>query len=495
MRRLRRTAALLLVVVLGVLSASPAVVAQSAPVTFLDGGMVSDFPSSVTFFASVDTELDIEDVRVRFGVGPSEKNRYSYLDLDRGGSLVEGELEWTFHTSERYIPPGATVRFHFEVLDTDGGEHLSDEYEVVMHDARYEWEVEESGPLRIFYHGPVRSRAEQLSDAGVELLELMQPVTGGETDTPITVTLYNNNAEMVGAVQRRSATTSRELVTQGQAFHRESVVLVLAGRRDIGTLTHELTHILVGRAAGNTTLVPLWLNEGLAEYGNLDQGLSYQYYLEWAVDTDRLRPFSNLNRFPGDPNMNLVAYGQSRSFIEYLIETYGGEKIAEVLAHIGEENTADTAFQTVFGKSILTLENEWRYAMGADEYVPPRQFAAPATSTPVPTAVPATIPTSTPTPEPTATSTPTATPEPEVALATSPTAGDASSDPAAVEPTAVEAAGSQDPAATNDDDADGGSGGGSCSAPGDSGHLEAVSLVWIGGVLWLVGLAARRRRT
>ena len=451
---------------------------QSEPVRFVDAGLVSNFPESIKFHASIDTELEVEDIRVRFGVGHGDKNRYNYLDLDRGqGSLINGELDWMFNTTGRYIPPGSIVQFHFEVLDAGGNEHLSNNYETIMHDARYEWDEVDSGSIKVYYHGPVETRATRLAEAGAQLLDLMQPITGGETETPIAVTLYNNNAEMIGAVQGRSATTSRELITEGQAFHDESVVLVLAGTRDIGTLTHELTHILVGRAAGGTSaLVPLWLNEGLAEYGNLDQGLSYQYYLEWAVDTGRLKPFSSLSSFPGEPSLNLVAYGQSRSFVAHLIEEYGGTKIAEVLASIREGNNGETAIRTVYGEPLLDLENEWRYKLGADEYVPPRSFAAPATATPEPTPAPVVQPTATPTPmpepapvedtptveveEPAEVVEPTATPEPTVAQTEA-------------EPTPV-------PEETS---------GGTCGAPANDGRMDASAIVL---AVMLAGLAGYR---
>ena len=460
----------------------------SDAVRFVDAGLESNFPTSLRFHAQVETDLEVEDIRVRFGVGHGEKNRYNYLDLDRstvgGGTLIDGELEWSFNITGRYIPPGSVIRFHFEVLDADGNEHVSDEFHTVMHDARYEWEEVASGPLKVLYHGPVETRALRLAEAGIELLELMQPITGGETETPITVTMYNNNAEMIGAVQTRSAATSRELITEGQAFHDESVVLVLVGSRDIGTLTHELTHILVGRAAGGTSaLVPLWFNEGLAEYGNLDQGLSYQYYLEWAVDTGRLKPFASLSSFPGEPSLNLVAYGQSRSFVSYLIEEYGGDKIAEVLAEIRDGSNGDTAIRTVYGDNLLALENAWRYDLGADEYVPPRISAAPqATATPIPTVAPiqqqatsTPIPTLTPLLLPT----PAATATPEVVVQPTDT-------PEPAPPTAPPAVATAEPEATAIPET---SGSGSCGAPARDGRVEAGSVAL---VLGLLGFAAAR---
>ena len=399
---------------------------QESPVRFLDGGLESNFPEDIRFYTSFETDVEIDDVRVRFTTGPATTGQYDYLDLtERSESLIDGELIWRVNTSARYLPPGTTVDFVFEAIDEDGNEYLSEQYSQMVLDARYEWDVVSRGPIHIYYHGPVQVRAERLAEAAKESMELMGPITGSEIETPTVVTLYNNNAEMIGAVSARSATISRELITEGQAFYDHSVVLVLSGNRDIGTLTHELTHILVGRAAGGSNaLVPLWLNEGLAEFGNLDKGLSYVYYLDWAVDTNRLIPFTRLQSFPGEPNMVIVSYGQSRNFVEYLIETYGPEKIAETIASIAEGRSGDIAIRNVYGKTVQQLDNEWRAKIGADPYVPPTPTPTPEdestetseykllTLTPVKGGISVGETGSEPTPEPTKTPTPIPTAEP-----------------------------------------------------------------------------------
>ena len=449
--------------------------AQDPPVRFLDGGLESNFPKDIRFYTSFETDIEIDDVRVRFTTGPATTGQYDYLDLtERSESLIDGELLWRVNTSARYLPPGTTVDFVFEAIDKEGNEYLSEQYSQMVFDARYEWDIVSRGPIHVYYHGPVQVRAERLAEAAEESMELMGPIIGSEIETPIIVTLYNNNAEMIGAVSARSATISRELITEGQAFYDHSVVLVLSGNRDIGTLTHELTHILVGRAAsGSNALVPLWLNEGLAEYGNLDKGLSYVYFLDWAVDTNRLIPFTRLQSFPGDPNMVIVSYGQSRNFVEYLIETYGPEKIAETIASIAEGRSGDIAIRNVYGKTVQQLDNEWRADIGADPYVPPTPTSIPETEeaetsgyklltlTPVEGGIAVGETGTEPTPEPIKTPippTPTAepTPEPETM----------------VKPTAVEGTPSE-PATEADTPKEGSiSSGGLCNSNGN-GPLEA----------------------
>ncbi len=473
-------------------------VGQSEPVRFLDGGMESNFPESIRFYVSFETDVEVEDVRVRFSTGPETTGQYDYLDIEeRSGALMDGELEWRVNTSPRYMPPGTTIDFVFEAIDVEGNEYVSKQYSQMMLDSRFEWDVVSRGPIFVYYHGPVQVRAERLAEAAKESMELMGPITGSEIETPIIVTLYNNNAEMIGAVSARSATISRELITEGQAFYDHSVVLVLSGNRDIGTLTHELTHILVGRAAqGSNALVPLWLNEGLAEYGNLDKGLSYVYYLDWAVDTNRLIPFSRLQTFPGEPNMVIVSYGQSRNFVEYLIETYGAEKIAETLASIAEGRSGDIAIRNIYGKTVQQLDNEWRESIGADPYVPPTPTPTPegsdsgATSeyklltlTPVKGGITVGDAGTSPTPEPTNTpipATPTTEPteEPEVEVIVKATATE---EPARE----AEAAGEKPPEEPT-------SSGGLCNSNGD-GPLEASALL-IAGLLGAFLLARRVRR-
>ncbi|HCI85415.1 MAG TPA: hypothetical protein DHV68_01085 [Dehalococcoidia bacterium] len=358
-----------------------------SPITVVAYSAESQFPEGMTFTVDLESELRIDDVRVTFEIGDRGSKQYSYLELDQTSRpLINGELFHRTNSRDRYVPPGTSIKYWFEITDENGDTLITEPDTFRFDDARFEWEEVTLGPVTILYHGPVKTRAERLAEAAVESLEIMGPVTGADIESPITMTLYNNNAEMIEAVASRSLATSRELITEGQAFDRESVVLVLAGRSDIGTATHEMTHILVARAANSSGAVPLWLNEGLAEYGNLDKTVSYERFLEWAEGTDRLIPLKSLRSFPGDPNLTLVAYGQGRSSVKYMIDEYGEEKMANLLATLGTGVSIDGALNSVYGFGIDELENLWRDSIGADPYVEP---------TPGPTPTPAAEPTPT----------------------------------------------------------------------------------------------------
>lgn len=382
---LSRARFLALLVVAGLVSLSGMTTnasAQSAEaVNVISWSAESQFPEGLTFKLAAESDLRLDDVRVTFEIGDRGSTQYAYLELDQTTRpLINGELFYRTNSRGRYIPPGTMIRYWFEITDENGDSYLTEPELWRFDDARFEWDEVTLGAVTILYHGPVRTRAERLAEAAVESLELMGRVTGADTETPIIMTLYNNNAEMIGAVVSRSLATSRELITEGQAFDSESVVLVLAGRSDIGTATHEMTHILTARAAGSSGAIPLWLNEGLAEYGNLDKTVSYERFLEWAVGTDRLIPFKSLISFPGDPNLTLVAYGQGRSAIKFIIDDYGEEKMAQLLATLGTGIGIDASLEVVYGFNLFEFENLWRDSIGADAYVESTRAPSPTPS-------------------------------------------------------------------------------------------------------------------
>jgi hypothetical protein len=440
----------------------------------------TQFPEGMTFKLDIESDLRIDDVRVTFEIGQRGTTTYAYLDLDQTSRpLINGELFHRTNTRDRYIPPGTIIRYWFEITDENGDSHLTEPVSWRYDDARFEWEEVTLGAVTILYHGPVRVRAERLAEAAVESLELMGRVTGSETETPIIMTLYNNNAEMIEAVVARSLATSRELITEGQAFDSESVVLVLAGRSDIGTATHEMTHILVARAAGSSGSVPLWLNEGLAEYGNLDKTVSYERFLEWAIGTDRLILLKSLRSFPGDPNLTLVAYGQGRSAVKYMIDEYGEEKMAELLTTLGTGIGISNALDVVYGFDIDEFENIWRDSIGADEYVAPTPGPTPTPAAePTPAYKLLTLPPESSSSEAAEDAEPTEPPEPTT-LPVVPDATDTEVD----EP--VDTDGSESTA----DDSESETSSGTCSAP-STGSIDGTSGAWL---LAIVGLAAGNR--
>ena len=326
-----------------------------------------DFPEKITFLFTGTTKKKIDDIKVNFKTGDRKTLQYGYMDFETNDNKVSGVMDFRINTTNGYIPPGSTITWNIIVYFEDGSQFSSENNEFIMLDTRFDdWDSIEGEYITIYYRYS-KSRAKTLLEECEFLIKDMEAIVG-KTEDKIALTLYNNYAEMIEAVRSKSKTSDRELITAGQAFDESSVVLVLAGRSDIGTATHEIMHILVGRATDGSINLPLWLNEGLAEYANRDKTVSYDLYLEWGIGTNQLKPLSQLRTFPGDPKLTLVSYGQSRSVVRYMIDNYGQEKMYILLNNLSQGMTIDEALLDSYGFELSTLDSNWRESIGAGPY-------------------------------------------------------------------------------------------------------------------------------
>ena len=382
-KNLSRTAlrALAFAAVAAVAFSSVPAVAEEPAIRIASSDVTSEFPEGFRIKVRADAEAEVSFIAVRVKIGQQRRGAYDYLCQDRpseeceatADGIVEGEMLWRTNTGARYVPPGTVITYNFEVEDANGNFLETEQEEFIYHDARFEWEEVSEGPIAVAYHGPVAARAELIRDAMIDTLNVMGPILGADTTTPIRVTMYNNTREMLQALPPGSTTIRRELVTEGQAFSEVGTLLVLGGgRMAAGTASHEVTHILVHR--GGTSVfrgIPSWLNEGLAEFGNVDPGYSYEIALEFAVATKRLLPVMFMETLPGDPEDVIIFYGQARSIIRFMIDEFGASRMTELMAELQGGTNMDDAMLGVYGHDRLSMDTLWRQSIGAEPYVPP----------------------------------------------------------------------------------------------------------------------------
>ena len=469
--------------------------AQS-PFRLVSSSVTSEFPDGIRFKVKVAGDEEIASLAVRFRIGQATTGSYDYLD-DETAALDDFELFWRTNSTSRYIPPGTIITYNFEIEGVGGSRVDTEPQQFIYKDVRFDWSEVTEGPVTVAYHGPVKSRAEKVLSAIVETLAHIGPILGADIDEPIRVTMYNNVKEMLEALPPGSATIRRELITEGQAFTEVGTLLVLgSGRLARGTASHEVTHILVHRAGDSFVGgVPSWLNEGLAEYGNVEPGYSYDIALDFAIAVDRMMPITSMRAIPGNPEQTIIFYGEASAIVQYMIGRFGPDKMTELMATMKSGKNVDVALQETYGLDRLTLENQWRAFIGAPAFVPvsrgralptaiPRPELSLFSSTPQPlvaevvadTPMPTPVPQDTPTPPPAASLTPSPTPEP------SPTP--------APEPTEVPAAGGSQPPTVGDtesspDHSD--EGGGACTAPRHGGpmSMDMSFVALVAGIAWL----------
>lgn len=130
------------------------------------------------------------------------------------------------------------------------------------------------------------------------------------------------------------------------------------------TLKHELCHLLLHRHIAGTRL-PSWLDEGVAQW--ISDGMSEMVFpgresvLTRAVLTGRLFRMESLTYgFPQDPQGLALAYEQSRSFVNYIVQRYGKNGILTILESMRKGADYRDAIRMSLRASLHELEDEWR---------------------------------------------------------------------------------------------------------------------------------------
>ena len=362
-------------------------------------GAESQFPDGVRFFIQASSPDEIVDIRVTFKkLGQTSRSSYRVLEFSQN-KVVDGETLMRSGSGGEYIPPGTRIEYSFEIQDSGGRELRTDAQVFIYLDTRFEWGTVTDGLITVFYQGEgMADRAQTMLEIAGATLDRMRPVLGIDPKDPLHIVTYDNYRDMSGALPFRSRATAEQLITQGMAFKEERVLLVLGqGSSFEGTTSHEFTHLLVADAAGRADgRVPAWLNEGLAEYGNVENSDDYDRSLRRAIEEDKLRPLWHLNTFSGTPSEIILSYGEGKSVVEYLIATYGEAQMVELIQGIKRTFDIDKALEMAYGFDQYGLDSEWRLFLGVEPLPRPEPRQPRVAVTPEPT--PAPTPTATPVP-------------------------------------------------------------------------------------------------
>jgi hypothetical protein len=107
--------------------------------------------------------------------------------------------------------------------------------------------------------------------------------------------------------------------------------------------------------------LPTWLNEGLALFAEGELRSDMATTLSSAVKRDRLDSVQSLSSsFPADTAGATLAYAESYSLVDYLLDHKGGkENMLDLLGAIRDGSGYVEALQSVYGLSIAELDLQW----------------------------------------------------------------------------------------------------------------------------------------
>lgn len=344
-----------------------------------------NLPENLVFRLAAQSETAINQVVLRYRTNArlcQEVNGEIRPNFDPGQE-IEAEWEWDFQRTGT-LPPGAQLSWQWELTDRNGQKTTTAWQEIIVQDRRHRWRQLQDGLLTLQWYERSEAEARKLLGFARKGLEKLQADTGVQPSSQVWITIYPDYASL-----QEYLALSTEW-TGGRAYPEYNSILLgvpddaLAWAEE--ALPHELAHLVVAEQTFNClgTYLPVWLNEGLAVNVEGDIPPEEKDIVLQALKSGKLPGLASLsNSFSPYPDEANRSYTQSGMVVQFLVDTYGSEKLGQVLQEVKRGQTVDEALQSIYGLNTASLDAAWRRSLGFA--MPTPAPTHPVSRTPIPT--------------------------------------------------------------------------------------------------------------
>jgi len=347
------------------------------------------FPTGATFQAEFKAGANITSAVLEYGTDQLTCGTVVAKAFPTLTPAADVKVEWTWQMQQSgSLPPGASIWWQWQVQDASGTQFTSPRQTIIWLDSLHSWQEISGGNINLHYYNGGQDFGQALHDAAATALVRLSQDVGLSPKKPVDVYIYATTQDMKDAILYEPAWTGG-LVIPGYDI---VIIGVSTDQLDWGKSTeaHELTHVLVGDLTFTCLgSIPTWLDEGLAMYGQGGPEPDQVTLFDQAKAADQLPALRSLaGGFPEDSARANLAYAESYSVINFLIQTDGRDKMNALLIALRDGATIDEALQSVYGFDTDGLENAWRLSIG----VAPRAGSSNPTPVPTATQVPTIVP-------------------------------------------------------------------------------------------------------
>ena len=323
----------------------------------------SDFPNGFVFNMTVEAAAGLDEVRLVYEIAP-DGVRATAVPACTEGQIASCRFELGANARTLLIP-GAEVTYFWRI--TSGGMTTdTDPQLIVYEDTRFDWQTVTEGNLTVWYYSGDEDEARAVLAAGRDTLDRIGALLRTTVDFPVKILYYDTARDMQAAIISNNA---EGVITRGEVVYSDTAMV--SADSAAGDITrHEVTHIVVRQAIDGPFGLPDWLNEGTAVYSQIQPLGGQQSALDLAIQNNQVLSVRSLSSASSGAIASRVSlfYGQSFALVDFLIETYGEQKFADLFAAFKEGDTTAGALEQVYGFDQDGLENEWRASVG----LPPR---------------------------------------------------------------------------------------------------------------------------
>jgi hypothetical protein len=258
------------------------------------------------------------------------------------------------------MPPGSSLEYWWQVEDANGSKMETAPITVQFDDTRYEWRSLTERKVTLYWYSGDDSFARELMAAAQDALDRLAEDTGAELEKPAKLYIYASTNDLMGAMIEPQEWTG------GVAYTRYGIMAIGISSNNIDwgkrAIAHELTHLVIHQMTLNPyNSLPVWLDEGLAMRTEGELGAEFTSSLEEAIDEDSLISVQSLcSPFSAYTEKAVLSYAQSYSLVDFLITSYGRDKMLALLNIFREGSGYDAALEEVYGFDMDGLDSLWR---------------------------------------------------------------------------------------------------------------------------------------
>ena len=365
--------------------AAPGWAQAQGEIAVLSSSYENRFPEELVFRLEAESSAKIEKITLFYAIKGEGTSAYAYPDFVPD-LRVKAEYALKSNTQKTYLPPGSEIGYYWLIEDVAGHRLQTKETIFTYDDIRFTWKKATKDGVTLYWYSFQEAFIQALLDEAMAGLERLSAEAGLSYSNPMKIFVYDSKGDMDPALPPKSETYSQQTVTLGVRLTSQ-IMLLLGNHPEVKeTVVHELSHMVIHQLLeGPFGDLPAWLDEGLAMYAEGKLPERYQSTLNSAIGRDELISVRSLSSYSGDPSQVTIFYAESWSVVKYLLDTYGREKMAELLNVFKEGSRYDDALQKVYGFDMDGLDAQWRLSLGLKPRSSPQPTAERKT---VPTLVP-----------------------------------------------------------------------------------------------------------
>lgn len=227
----------------------------------------------------------------------------------------------------------------------------------------FQWEYIQTNHFDIYYSQNGYELAEFTADAAEDAYESIRKILRYDINNRIPMVVYNSHNEF------QQTNVVDEYMEEGiggvTELFKNRVVIPFEGNYSQfrHVIHHELVHAVINDmfyggsiqsiiASRSPFMLPLWMNEGFAEYASMKWETNSDMFIRDATIQNYLPPIDYLNGY--------FAYRGGQSVWYYIANKYGEQKISEIMNRMRSTRSVEQGLKSTIGLTLKELSERWQ---------------------------------------------------------------------------------------------------------------------------------------